>query len=178
MVKKIVITGPPCAGKTTLISMLRQVGWACVPEKATEVIQEGKLLPWVNATAFRKEVLKRQLMSEFGQAASTKLLLVDRGAFDGIAYCRATGVSIPSFFDDAGGCRYPLVFLAEALPAWENNGIRYEDSHFARVITPQLKGVYKEAGSKVVPVPFGKPEERLRFVLGKIRKELGIMPRL
>lgn len=44
----IVITGGPSVGKSTLLNELRKSGFTVVPEQATAVIKEGKILPWKN----------------------------------------------------------------------------------------------------------------------------------
>ncbi|MBO4414457.1 MAG: AAA family ATPase [Lachnospiraceae bacterium] len=99
-ITKIVITGGPCAGKTTALSWLQnaftEIGYRVlfVPETATELITGG-VAPWTCGTNldFQKCQMKLQLEKEklFEQAASTmsceKILIVcDRGAMDNKAY--------------------------------------------------------------------------------------------
>lgn len=99
-ITKIVITGGPCAGKTTAMSWVQnfftKLGYAVlfVPETATELIGGG-LTPWTCGTGldFQKCLMQLQLEKEkvFEQGASTmkaeKVLLVcDRGALDNKAY--------------------------------------------------------------------------------------------
>ncbi|MBX9690049.1 MAG: ATP-binding protein, partial [Candidatus Obscuribacterales bacterium] len=50
----IVITGGPSVGKSTLLNELRKNGFAVVSEQATEVIKEGKILPWENRDLFQR----------------------------------------------------------------------------------------------------------------------------
>lgn len=97
---KIVITGGPCAGKTTAMSWIQnyftKLGYAVlfVPETATELINGG-LAPWTCGTGvdFQKCLMRLQLEKEkvFEQGAATmkaeKVLIVcDRGALDNKAY--------------------------------------------------------------------------------------------
>lgn len=97
---KIVITGGPCAGKTTAMSWIQnfftKLGYAVlfVPETATELIGGG-LAPWTCGTPvdFQKCLLQLQLEKEkvFELGAATmnadKVLIVcDRGALDNKAY--------------------------------------------------------------------------------------------
>ncbi|MBQ8554314.1 MAG: AAA family ATPase [Clostridia bacterium] len=99
-ITKIVITGGPCAGKTTAMSWIQnfftKLGYAVlfVPETATELISGG-LAPWTCGTGvdFQKCLLQLQLEKErvFEQGAATmkadKVLIVcDRGALDNKAY--------------------------------------------------------------------------------------------
>ena len=97
---KIVITGGPCAGKTTAMSWVQnaftQMGYAVlfIPETATELIMGG-VAPWTCGTSgeFQKCLLRLQLDKErvYEQAAGTmnsdKVLIVcDRGALDNKVY--------------------------------------------------------------------------------------------
>ncbi len=97
---KIVITGGPCAGKSTAMEWVKNaftpLGYTVlfVPETATEFITGG-VAPWTCGTnaEFQKCQMKLQLEKErlFEQAARTmpgeKILIVcDRGAMDNRAY--------------------------------------------------------------------------------------------
>ena len=99
-ITKIVITGGPCAGKTTAMSWIQshftKLGYTVlfVPEVATELITGG-IAPWTCGTNadFQKCLIKLQLEKEkiFEQGAATmpvsKVLIVcDRGALDNKAY--------------------------------------------------------------------------------------------
>ncbi|MCR5332181.1 MAG: AAA family ATPase [Lachnospiraceae bacterium] len=103
-ITKIVITGGPCAGKTTAMSWVQNAftekGYRVlfVPETATELIGGG-VAPWTCGTNvdFQKCQMKLQLEKErlFEQAAYTmtddKILIVcDRGAMDNKAYMDET----------------------------------------------------------------------------------------
>ena len=99
-IKKIVITGGPCAGKTTGLSLIQNAfslrGYRVlfVPETATELITGG-VAPWTCGTngEYQKCQLRLQMEKEkiFEYAAKTmdaeKILIVcDRGALDNKAY--------------------------------------------------------------------------------------------
>ena len=99
-VVKIVLTGGPCAGKTTALSWIQnnlpKYGYAVlfVPETATELIGGG-VTPWGMETNLDYQRCQMQLQLEkeriFEQAAqampSEKVLIVcDRGAIDNKAY--------------------------------------------------------------------------------------------
>ena len=99
-ITKIVITGGPCAGKTTAMSWIQsnftKLGYRVlfVPETATELITGG-VAPWTcgSNTDYQKCQMKLQLEKEkiFAQGAASmpveKVLMVcDRGALDNKAY--------------------------------------------------------------------------------------------
>ena len=102
-IHKIVITGGPCAGKTTAMSWIQQTftkrGYTVlfVPETATELIGGG-VAPWSCATNVDYQVCQMSLQitkeALFQQAASgmpaEKVLIVcDRGTMDNRAYMTA-----------------------------------------------------------------------------------------
>ena len=94
----IVLTGGPCAGKTTLLERLqtakaitgRQVLF--VPEAATMLVQRG-LVIGQNVVHFQTETMRLQLQLEnaaWRQAAAQSapcLVICDRGTLDGAGYC-------------------------------------------------------------------------------------------
>ncbi len=98
---KIVITGGPCAGKTTGMSWIQnaftEMGYAVifVPETATELISGG-VAPWTLKSNLDYQLCQMQLQLEkervFEEAANKifntdKILIVcDRGAIDNKAY--------------------------------------------------------------------------------------------
>ena len=99
-ISKIVITGGPCAGKTTGLNWIQNAfemrGYRVlfVPETATELISGG-VAPWTCGTNadYQKCQMRLQLEKEkvFESAAKTmnaeKILIVcDRGALDNKAY--------------------------------------------------------------------------------------------
>ena len=106
-ITKIVITGGPCAGKTTAMSWIQsnftKLGYTVlfVPETATELITGG-VAPWTCSTNadYQKCQMKLQLEKEkiFQQGAATmpvdKVLIVcDRGTLDNKAYMTALDFS-------------------------------------------------------------------------------------
>ena len=99
-ITKIVITGGPCAGKTTAMSWIQNAftarGYAVlfIPETATELISGG-VAPWTcgTNTDYQKCQIQLQMEKErlFRQAAETMakektLIVCDRGAMDNKAY--------------------------------------------------------------------------------------------
>lgn len=99
-ITKIVITGGPCAGKTTAMSWIQsnfaKMGYTVlfVPETATELITGG-VAPWTcgSNAEYQKCQMQLQLTKEkiFAQGAASmkaeKVLIVcDRGALDNKAY--------------------------------------------------------------------------------------------
>lgn len=96
--KRIVVTGGPCGGKTTALASLKEALFAngyvpvFVPECATALIASG-IAPWtVTRLQFQRAIFELQLAQEdvFGRAASVigdaVVLVCDRGLMDGRGY--------------------------------------------------------------------------------------------
>ena len=104
-ITKIVITGGPCAGKSTAFSRIQEeftsLGYNVlfVPETATELINGG-IAPWTCKTAdeFQKFLMRLQLEKEkiFVDATSSMsgekfLIVCDRGMLDNKSYMTSFG---------------------------------------------------------------------------------------
>lgn len=101
-IKKIVLTGGPCAGKSSalakLIVKLTQLGYKViiVPEAASELINNGISIgpAGIDPVTFQKTIMKLQILREliYEEAAlkmtqENVVLICDRGAIDNQAYC-------------------------------------------------------------------------------------------
>lgn len=185
MAVRIVLTGRPGSGLSTLTRMLGEVvGAPTIKEIAREIITEGKFHPdpklGGNPVAFRREALKRQLSAESRFDDSNLVVYQDRGAYDGIGYCYAYGSEVPDFLRSVPGPRYSLAFLLEPLPRAVltesdfRDGVRYEDMDDPAVLSLQtcLSRAYEENGVKVVHVPFDTEMKRLRLILEAVSRHL------
>ncbi len=98
IIEKIVITGGPCAGKSTAMSRIQSelgyLGWKVlfVAETATELISRGGITP-VNDKNFQRHLMSMQLEKESTYIDAAKymedekvLIVCDRGAIDNKAY--------------------------------------------------------------------------------------------
>ena len=157
-IKKIVLTGGPCAGKTTALSWIQNYfekkGYKIlfVSECATELINSG-IKPWEanNSVAFQTLLMKHQKAKEDLAVESTNfiegdkfLIVCDRGLFDNKAYI--TEEEFKQVLEnnneniESARSRYDAVFhlVTAALGAEENynlgNKARTEDVETARAL--------------------------------------------
>ena len=169
---KVVLTGGPCVGKSTLIRMLEALGYLVLPEFATEVINDGGPDPCYDHEAFQFEVLRRQRLAE-ARLHQAPLLFLDRGAPDGIPYREIYGRKVPGFFADLYPNMYDVCFLLDPLP-WEADGVRYECADFTTEIQPYFGRAYENLDVPVVRVPvMANAEARLHFILDVVGKAMG-----
>ena len=167
---RIVITGGPSVGKTTVVSLLEKRGNRVVHEIATQLIKEGRILPWVDRPKFQAEVLKRQLNAEASILDFDTAVFLDRGAFDGEAYYIHDGLPVPPSFSTIDPSQYDMAFLIEPLPFFDANDVRRENLDFTLAISKVLEDCYSKRGVRVVRVPFMAPDARVEFVLSEVEK--------
>ena len=160
---KIVITGGPCAGKTTALSWIANAftkrGYRAlfVPETATELISGG-VAPWTCGSNldYQKCQVRLQLEKEavFEQAARTmkdeKILIVcDRGALDNKAYMNeeewnavmeALGADTVTLRDTYDAVFHMVTAAKGAEDAYtlSNNAARYETAEEARAMDDKM----------------------------------------
>lgn len=91
---RIILTGGPGSGKTTLINALKNKGYSCSLEAGRAIIQdqiliEGNGLPWIEPEAFAQLMLSWELRS-WHEATNTEApYFYDRGLpiLQAIYYC-------------------------------------------------------------------------------------------
>ncbi|WP_010523517.1 AAA family ATPase [Aquimarina agarivorans] len=171
--KRIVLSGGPSSGKTTLINELKNQGYYCLHEVSRELIREaqkkGIEQPFLtHPEAFNEEILKSRLL-QFNAANNTEqsLSFYDRGLHDVVAYMNYANQSVPTNFSSI--CmknKYDLVFL---LPPWNEiytqDQERYETYEQAKSVYQFLKNTYSNYGHYIIEVPFGTVADRISFIL-------------
>lgn len=173
MATKIVITGGPGSGKTTIIDALSALGNVCLPEISREIIHEARKNGidqlFLTQPLLFSELLLEGRRKQFFQADLTtnEKVFIDRGIPDILAYMHYIGDSYPSVFDEY--CKnhvYDKVFL---LPPWKEiyvvDDARYENFEQASLIYRHLKETYIDYGYQLIEVPTGLTEDRVRFIL-------------
>ena len=166
-ITKIVITGGPCAGKSTAMSWIKEAfektGYTVlfVPETATELITGG-VAPWTCGTCleYQKCQIKLQIAKEdiFEQAARTmnaeKILIVcDRGLMDNKAYMNeeefVAALEYVGMTESNFCSRYDAVFHlvscakgAESFYTTDNNGARTETLEQAAALDDRLESAW------------------------------------
>ncbi len=173
----VVIIGGPGTGKTTIIDGLLQKGYCCYPEISREVTLEAKKqgidqLFLENPLLFSKMLLEGR-KKQFKNATEEphKIVFLDRGIPDVLAYMHFIGDTYPSFFDAA--CKehvYTKIFI---LPPWEeiysSDEARYENYEQAQLIYTHLVKTYQNYGYKLIEVPKNSVEERVLFILKNLQ---------
>jgi len=171
--RKIVITGGPGTGKSSIINELVTRGHSCLEEISRQVTldarKEGIDQLFLTKPLLFSELLLKGRIEQFNQASQNDeaLIFLDRGIPDIIAYMDYIGDNYPQKFIDA--CKkhvYDHVFiLAPWQEIFKSDSERYESFEQAIKIHEHLLATYKDYGYKLVDVPFGTIEERANFIL-------------
>ena len=175
--KRIVISGGPGSGKTSLISHLEKEGHTCLHEISRDVTiaaqKDGiEQLFKENPMLFSKKLLEGRL-HQFTQASlfSESFVFYDRGMPDVTAYMDYIDAQYPiNFSKTCSTNRYDAIFL---LPPWEaiykQDNERYESFEQAGELYQFLLKSYQKFDYSVIEVPVGTIEERIDFMLDKLK---------
>lgn len=174
--KKVVITGGPGTGKSTLINELRKQGFVCFEEISRQVIIEAQKegidqLFLENPMLFSERLLdgRHQQFIE-ASAAKSDIVFLDRGVHDVLAYMDFIGDSYPKSFVDI--CKTSVYDMTFILSPWEaiykSDNERYESFEQALKIHNHLLRTYKSYNYNLVDVPFGTVKERTGFILNAL----------
>ena len=168
-ITKIVLTGGPCAGKTSALSFLREnlinngYGAVVVPETSTELFSSGISPSKMNSLLdFHQTQLNIQLSKEaYFEDACNKfknfehiVLICDRGVFDAKVYLGdelfAEMLKLNSLTEEEVFDRYAAVFKlvtaangAREYYTLENNKVRKETAEEAVALDDKITEVWK-----------------------------------
>lgn len=177
---KVVISGGPGTGKTSLIETLQNQGYDCSPEIIRLLTDELKKNTHpqdqqTNPLVFSEDPLQFNTLLLEGRSAqfhdagrtTSPLHFFDRSVIDVLAYMDYFDQQYPeSFVAAANDLRYDQVFL---LPPWKDiyvqDNERMESFEEAVKIHESLVASYREYNYSPFLVPFGTLEERMDFVL-------------
>lgn len=174
MQNKVVITGGPSTGKSTLINNLIQKGYHCELEISREVTLEARTegiehLFLTDPLLFSHKLLTRRI-AQYDNAPQGKMVFFDRGIPDILAYLNYANTAHQIDFDEiTKHRRFQQVFIT---PPWQlihtTDNERHESFAQAQKIHKHLCLTYQNFGYSPIEVPFGTPEERVQFILQHI----------
>ena len=168
MQQKIVITGGPGTGKTTLINELEKRDFECTPEISRQGIDH---LFIKDPLLFSKLLLEgREQQYLDANHNNADIIFFDRGIPDVHAYMNHFNTEYSDIYiKKSKKYKYDSIFL---LPPWEEIYItdneRYESYELSVSIYNHLKIAYTEHDYKIIEVPFGKVNNRVDFILNHL----------
>jgi predicted ATPase len=98
---RVVFTGGPASGKTSVIEYLNRLGYPSAPKVGRKVIQaqvqsQGTALPWVDKVAFRDAMVLEEINNYecFGNMLMT---FYDRSMVDSYGYSQLEKIPVSDF---------------------------------------------------------------------------------
>lgn len=182
--KKVVITGGPGTGKTSIINKLKTKNINCFDEIIRELTLEAKKevdtssqvsnpIAFVNDPMDFNTKLLQGRIKQFNKAnlVNKNVNFFDRGIPDVLAYMDFFNQEYDSYFVDAcNKHKYNHVFL---LPPWKEiykvDNERFETFSESIDIYNSLTNIYTKFGYIITEVPFGTVEERTNFILNALK---------
>ncbi|MEM7187187.1 MAG: ATP-binding protein [Bacteroidota bacterium] len=181
--KKIVITGGPCVGKTSLIEALKAKGYACFPEvireftmeetegQDREQLQSNPIVFAKDSLGFNQRLIDgRSQQYHEAEKLDVPFVFFDRGLPDVLAYMdyfnQPYGEDFTSVCEELS---YDKVFI---LPPWKEifalNEIRFESYEELESLHEYLNERYAAFGKTPVEVPKLPVDLRIEFILQQL----------
>jgi predicted ATPase len=162
--RRLVVTGGPCSGKSTLIEALSRSGFKTAREAAIEVINEGmrrrgldEFTQWRKSqpVEFQLDVDRQQRAIEREFCASD-IVFCDRSRIDGVAYLRQAGCEVPASLSQKALKNYAIeaVILLDTLESFEvrSETGRADSREDAARIREELIRTYHEYGYQITAI--------------------------
>ncbi|MBA4049312.1 MAG: ATPase [Sphingomonas sp.] len=172
--RRVVISGCSGGGKSTLLEVLAERGFATMAEPGRRVVRDemaqgGTALPWVDMAAFAIRALALAQADHAAAAVAPDWVFFDRGIVDAAVALAASADAAVLAPLVAARPYHPVMFLA---PPWPEIYVRDAErpKDFATAVAEheRLARAYPTLGYRVVTLPRASPEQRADFVLATL----------
>ncbi len=174
------LIGGPGTGKTTVLQELRERQYTCMPEVSREVTLEAQKkgieqLFLTDPLLFSKMLMEgRERQYIEAEKSNSNMVFFDRGLPDIHAYMDYTKDEYPDIFIKKSK-QYPYDFVFLFKPwklIYTSDNERYESFEQSEEIDQFLQNSYLKLGYKIIDVPFGSVDQRVNFILNRLKSEL------
>lgn len=174
---KIVISGGPGGGKTTIINSLKNLGYFCYDEISRDLIEKSKKngdqnLFIKNPLKFSKILWEKREEQHRNSIIQKKydIVFFDRSLLDITSYLEFIGKRNLNLEKKIINFNYDVVFLIKPIKKFYRKDFsRYEDFNESLKIHDVLKKNYQKH-FKTINVPFKKLSKRLNFIIELCKK--------
>lgn len=176
--QRIIITGGPGSGKSTVIDELAKRGYWCSTEAGRAVIQDqvrigGGALPWADQAAFAELMLCWEMRSWHEVEKLAEPCFYDRGIPDVVGYLHLSELPVPNHLESAiTEFRYSqTAFIA---PPWREiyaqDAERRQSFDVAVSTYHAMKETYQKYDYQLIELPCVSAGERAEFILSEITR--------
>lgn len=177
--KKYVITGGFCVGKTETIKVLEKLGYPVIHEVSKPLIEDYckgyGLYPWdskkSNRISFQETVFRKQMEAE-SQLNGDGVAFLDRGFPDRVVFCGIDGIPVPKELKRAAKAKeYAGVFFMNRLAPHLYKTDKHRPQSFKLSLKAEklLLKIYRDIiGYQLIKVPVAAPKDRAEFILKQL----------
>ena len=177
--RKIVITGGPGTGKSSIIDELKQRGYICFEEISRQVTLEarknGVEQLFLTQPLLFSELLLEGRKKQYIEADKLEetTVFMDRGLPDVLAYMDFFGSHYPDdFISTCQNNPYDVVFI---LSPWQEifkcDSVRYETFEQSELIHDRLIKIYEKFNYQLINVPFDTVIKRVDFIIDSLNPQ-------
>jgi predicted ATPase len=166
--KWVVITGPPCSGKTELLAEISSHGHRISKDVSRKVIYElvsgGKTIAEIkkDQLSLQNKIIQEMLEVENG-LPTEELVFLEYALPCNLAFCEKENIYPNGLMDNAIKFRYKHIFFCEPFP-YINDQIRGNDKSYQDQIADLLVKHYRALGYNVLFLPATNAEIRYKNV--------------
>lgn len=167
------LTGGPCAGKTTLVREFEADGIRVIHESARTIIEaglaEGKTLDEIRAdpAAFTRAIIALDA-ANLSRHPNHERVFFDRSIIDNIAYHRILNLPVSGALARAAeSARFRKVFLLDIVE-YAQDEARNETPEEARRIHDAIAEAYRDFAIPLERVPVLPVEERVAYIVERL----------
>lgn len=174
--KKILITGGPGSGKTTIINELKKRKFECREEIVRGLTIKGKI-KGINQVFLEdplefSESLMKLRLKQFFTKSNNRFIFFDRGVHEIVAYLNFLDFKkTHNFFDICKNIKYDFIFI---LKPWEEiykqDNCRYESFDESVKIYQEILKVYNILNMKSIIIGRNTVEKRTDKILSHLKK--------
>ena len=174
---KVVITGGPGTGKTSIINKLESLGHYVFHESSREIIRKYKKLGhdqfFLSDPIKFSEILLKNRITQYEESNKSDhdIKFFDRGIPDIIAYLNYKKISFGKELElISKKYKYDFIFLAEPWEdIYEKDNERYESFEDLKDINKHIKKIYYNYAQKFITLPKSSVQERTNFIIESIK---------